>query len=201
MRTPKRNEMGRTEKIVLTEKQERWLAKHFKHTKNDECAARLGISPRSVVRIARSMGLTKSRQFMVKCQRATADAAARSHILNGTYPPKGFRIPNSEAGQFKPGVTSKERIGDRRESERLRKSAESRRKTIADEKRRILFGFEQKTRLKLFSNPKKHQYRYALRQRGYLIERGGIDAKVVAETNRSAKVEANARKYGIRVIE
>lgn len=193
--------MGRTEKIILTERQERWLARHFKHTKNDECASRLGISPRSVVRIARSMGLSKSRQFMVKCQRATANAAARSHIMHGTYPPKGFRIPNSEAGQFKSGISNKDRLGVKRESERLRKSAESRRKTIADEKRRILFGFDQKTKLKLFSNPKKHQYRYALRQRGYLIARGGSDAKVVAETTRSPKVEANARKYGIRVIE
>lgn len=61
--------MGKTEKIILTPKQERWLTNHFKHTKNIECAERLGISLRSVVRIARSLGLTKSRQFMAKCQR------------------------------------------------------------------------------------------------------------------------------------
>ncbi len=41
--------MGKTERIVLTPKQERWLTNHFKHTKNSECAERLGISPRSVV--------------------------------------------------------------------------------------------------------------------------------------------------------
>ncbi len=193
--------MGKTEKIVLTTKQERWLTNHFKHTKNSECAERLGISPRSVVRLARAMGLTKSRQFMAKCQHETAKAAKISHRRNGTYPPKGFRIPNSEVGQFKPGVSNLERIGAKREAERIRKSAESRRATIKRERSRIVWGFEQCTKLKLVSNPKKIQYRYELRQRGYQIAKGANEAYIVAETRRSPKVEANARKYGIRVIE
>lgn len=193
--------MGKTEKITLTPKQERWLTNHFKHTKNQECAERLGISLRSVVRIARSLGLVKSRQFMTKCQHETAEAAKKSHRLNGTYPPKGFRIPKSEVGQFKPGVTSRERLGDKREDERLRKSAESRRATIKRERRRILFGLDQQTKLKLFTNPKKIQYRYALRQRGYRIDRGASEAYVCPETQRSPKIESRARKYGIRIIE
>lgn len=193
--------MGKTEKIALTPEQERWLTNHFKHTKNIECAERLGISPRSVVRIARKLGLAKSRQFMVKCQRETAEAAKTSHRLNGTYPPKGFIIPNSEAGQFKPGVTCRERLGEKRENERLRKSAESRRETIKKERMRIRWGFEQKTKLKLVTNPKKIQCRYALRRRGYQIARGANEAYIVAQTQRSAIVEANARKYGIWVIE
>lgn len=193
--------MGKTVKIVLTPKQERWLTNHFKHTKNIECAERLGISLRSVVRIARSLGLSKSRQFMAKCQRETAEAAKISHRRNGTYPPKGFKIPNSEAGQFKSGVSSRERLGAKREAERIRKSAESRRATIKRERSRIVWGFEQRTKLKMVSNPKKRQYRYELRQRGYQIARGASDAYIVAHTKRSPKVEANARKHGIRVIE
>lgn len=193
--------MGKTVKIVLTPKQERWLTNHFKHTKNSECAERLGISPRSVVRIARELGLTKSRQFMAKCQRETAEAAKLSHRLNDTYPPKGFRIPKSEVGQFKPGVTCRQRLGARREAERLRKSAESRRATIKKERARIVWGLEQKTKLKLVTSPKKIQYRYELRQRGYQIARGASEAYVTAQTSRSSKVERNARKYGIRVIE
>lgn len=193
--------MGKTEKITLTPKQERWLTNHFKHTKNIECAERLGISLRSVVRIARSLGLTKSRQFMAKCQRETTEAAKRSHRLNGTYPPKGFIIPKSEVGQFKPGVTCRERIGARREAERIRKSAESRRATIKRERARIVWGFDQRTKLKLTTNPKKIQYRYALRKRGYQIARGGSEAYIVAETLRSQKVEAVARQHGILIIE
>lgn len=193
--------MGKTEKIVLTPKQERWLTNNFKHTKNSECAERLGISPRSVVRIARKLGLAKSRQFMSRCQRETADAAKVSHLRNGTYPPKGFRIPKSEVGQFKLGVTSRERLGAKRENERIRKSAESRRATIKKERARIVWGFEQRTKLKLVGNPKKRQYRYEMRQRGYHVARGASEAYVTVHTKRSPKVESNARKYGIRVIE
>lgn len=193
--------MGKTEKIRLTPKQEKWLTAHFKHTKNIECAERLGISPRSVVRIAKAMGLSKSRQFMVKCQRATSEAAKASHLRNGTYPPKGFRIPNSEAGQFKPGVTSRQRLGAKREAERLRKSHESRCATIKRERSRIIWGFEQKTKLKLVTSPKKIQYRYALRKLGYQIGRGESEAHVVIGTRRSPKVEDRARQYGIRICE
>lgn len=193
--------MGKTERIVLTPKQERWLTNHFKHTKNSECAERLGISLRSVVRIARKLGLAKSRQFMARCQRETADAAKESHRRNGTYPPKGFRIPKREVGQFKPGVSCRARLGAKREDERIRKSAESRRATIKKERARIVWGLEQKTKLKLVTNPKKIQYRYELRQRGYHVARGASEAYVMPLTQRSLKIESNARKYGIRVIE
>lgn len=88
------------------------------------------------------MGLTKSRQFMAKCQHETAEAAKISHRRNGTYPPKGFKIPNSEAGQFKPGVSCRDRLGAKKDAERLRKSAESRRATIKRERSRIVWGFE-----------------------------------------------------------
>lgn len=45
--------MGKTTRIELTPEQERWLERHFKHTRNAEAAERLGISERSLVRIAR----------------------------------------------------------------------------------------------------------------------------------------------------
>ena len=35
--------MSNKDKIILTPKQEKWLSAHFKHTKNDEIAAKLGI--------------------------------------------------------------------------------------------------------------------------------------------------------------
>lgn len=193
--------MGKTVKIVLTPRQERCLTNHFKHTKNSECAERLGISLRSVVRFARKLGLAKSRQFMVKCQRETAEAAKISHLRNGTYPPKGFRIPKSEIGQFKPGVSCRQRIGAKRDAERLRKSVESRRATIKRERARITWGFEQRTKLKLVGNPKKRQYRYELRKRGYQVARGASEAYITSDTKRSSEVEKNARKYGIRVVE
>lgn len=43
---------------------------------------------------------------MKDCQRYTAKKAKQSHLKNGTYPPKGFIIPNSEKYRFKPGHKS-----------------------------------------------------------------------------------------------
>lgn len=85
--------MSQGKKIVLTERQEAWLVKHFKHTKNADVAAKLGISPQAVARFAARLGLKKTPQFMKKCQREMTDAAHRSHLRNGTYPPKGYIIP------------------------------------------------------------------------------------------------------------
>lgn len=138
-------------KIELTESQLAWLLKHYKHTKNAEAARKLGIGESTLHRFARKYGLKKTPQFMRKTQRAAADAAERSHRENGTYPPKGYRVPRSEVGQFKPGVSSRQRLGDKKEDARLQKMAETRRETIRKEKARILFGLPQKTKLKLTS--------------------------------------------------
>ena len=114
--------MGQGKKIVLTEKQEAWLVKHFKHTKNADVAAKLGISPRAVARFAARLGLKKTPQFMKKCQREMTDAAHRSHLRNGTYPPKGYQIPGSEEHRFKPGESPKDRTTPKRWAERNRKA-------------------------------------------------------------------------------
>ena len=79
----------------LTEKELAWVIRHYKHTKNDVIMERFRISHSSLHRIAREHGLTKSRQFMKKTQDEAQVAAAESHRRNGTYPPKGFRIPEA----------------------------------------------------------------------------------------------------------
>lgn len=89
--------------ICLTYNQELWLKLNFPHIANSICALFLGISLRSVVRQARKLGLQKTPQFMKEAQAHTARKAKESHLRNGTYPPKGFIIPGSEAFRFKPG--------------------------------------------------------------------------------------------------
>lgn len=73
--------MGRTVKIVLTKEQERWLTDNFGHTKNSECAERLGISQSSVIRLARSRGLVKEREFMEQTQ-MRLQRLQRNHICS-----------------------------------------------------------------------------------------------------------------------
>lgn len=90
-------------RIELTDKEVAYLSKHFKHMKNAELAAKLNIGERSVVRLARKLGLTKTAQFIRKCQKEATEAAHASHLRNGTYPPKGFIIPKSEGGALQEG--------------------------------------------------------------------------------------------------
>ena len=75
-----------------------------------ECAKKLGISESGLHRLARLHGLKKTKQFMRKTQRATSDAAKASHHKNGTYPPKGYKIPRSDEYQCKKGETPVQRI-------------------------------------------------------------------------------------------
>lgn len=180
--------------IVLTDKQEAWLKKHFKHTKNDEIAKRLGISVSSVTRLARKRGLEKSKQFVRKCQQEAAGKAYLSHKVNGTFPPKGYRIPGSENYLFQKGVKPIERLGEKREAKRVAKSAETRRQTLKLEKARVLFGLPQQTKLNVVKRPREQALmRYRLKQLGYIIERGGRVAYYDENTRRHQGLESKPR--------
>lgn len=195
---PKLTRPRSVKKVVLSPEAEKWLIRHFKHTKNDEIMRRLGVSGSTLHRLARSLGLTKTRQFMKKTQAECAAAAKESHLRNGTYPPKGYRIPNTH--HFEPGVTPEMRLGKKRNAERIAKAAASRRETIRNERARIVWGLDQKTRLKLLHNRDRALYRHALKKRGYLVERGGREAIVVEATVRSKVVEQRAAKHGIKIV-
>lgn len=76
-----------------------WLKLNYPHMSNELCGIRLKCSWRTVVRIARKMGLEKSPQFKKECQAYTAKKAKESHLKNGTYPPKGWYSPNLRKGE------------------------------------------------------------------------------------------------------
>lgn len=180
--------------IVLTEKQEEWLIKHFKHTKNEEIAKKLNISPRSVVRLARRRGLEKSRPFMKKIQKEAAEKANISNRVNGTYPPKGYQIPNRESSYFQKGVKPIDRLGEKREAERVAKSAASRKETYRLEKGRALFGLPLQTKMKVVRHPRQQVLlRYRLKKLGYIIERGGRVAYYDDNTKRHMELEQKPR--------
>ena len=95
--------------IGLDVEQRGWLRANFPHIRTELCAMRLGISHRSVVRLARKMGLEKTAQFRKECQAFTAKKARESHLKNGTYPPKGVVNENLKKGaafRYQPGHPS-----------------------------------------------------------------------------------------------
>lgn len=193
--------MAKGEKIVLSARQEAWLKLHFKNTKNAELAARLGISETAVHRYARAWGLTKTKAFRKKTQRNAADKAKASHLRNGTYPPNGYRIPRSEEFQFKPGVTNVERLGKRKDRQRIEKAVASRKETMRKEKARALFGLPRKTKMRVVALP--HYIacqRHYLRGLGYIIERGGMTAYYTPDTRRSEDYETRTRQTHARYV-
>lgn len=183
-------------KIKLDDKQTAYLQKHFKHTKNAELAAALGIGERSVVRLARKLGLEKSKQFIRKCQRETSDAAHASHCRNKTYPPKGFVIPKREVGQFKKGVTPEQRFGKRKNTERIMRAAESRAKTWKRERALATFGLPQRTKLPVIPQPKKKiELRYYLKRCGYIVDDIARVAYYDENTRRGKRIEEKPQRW------
>lgn len=182
---------GKFGAIILTDQQEAWLQKHFKHTKNEDIAKKLGVSQRSVNRLAEKRGLTKSRQFIRKTQIDAAAAANKSNRINGTYPPKGYQIPNKEKGYFKKGERPIDRLGAKRNAERIARCAQSRKETFKLEKARAIFGLPRQTKLNVVQRPRKQvSIRYYLRKLGYIVERGSNVAYYNSETQRSLRLES-----------
>ena len=185
------------QKIEMTPAQEAWMRKHFKHTKNEDIMARFGWSHSTVHRFARALGLKKTPQYMHKCLAATTAAAKASHLRNGTYPPKGYHIPRSEEFCFKKGEKPIDRIGKRREKERLEKAHAKRRQSIKEDKARINWGLPQLTKMRLIKQPRRAVcQRYYLRKLGYIVPHGSMVAYYTPDTIRAPKIEA--RKMGDR---
>ena len=170
------------------------LRKMFKNTPNDVIMEKLEISFSTLHRTARALGLVKTKQFMRKCQRNAADKARDSHIINGTFPPKGYIIPGSEENRFKAGVTSLQRLGARKERQRVEKSAESRRQTWKEERARRLFGLPQQTKLRVRNYGRKmHVQAHYLRKRGYTVDYQSFTAWYDTETHRCPVLEKKGR--------
>jgi hypothetical protein len=182
--------------MALTEKQEKWIIKNFKNTKNDEIMLKLGISHSALHRFAREQGLKKTKQFQKKCQ-LEASKKGRETNRRNNWPPKGYIIPKSEEYRFQPGVTPLQRLGSKKNKKRITDSALTRNQTIKAEKRRVMFGLMQKTKLKVVKSPRgKTAYRYTLKLRGYIVSR---DCKTIffnEYTNRNTTIEQRAyEKY------
>ena len=170
------------------------LRKMFKNRPNDVIIEKLGIGHGTLHRTARALGLTKTKQFMRKCQRNAADKAKESHIIHGTFPPKGYIIPGSEDYRFKSGETPLQRLGARKERQRLEKSAATRSQLLKEERARLLFGLPQQTKLRVRNRGHIfHLNTWYLRSRGYEVDVNNLVAYYDENTNRCPVLEKKGR--------
>lgn len=186
----------------LTDRERNWIKTNFQRTKNDLIVDKYKISHTSLHRFARENGLKKSKQFMCKVQKEASELGKKRNRSNN-WPPKGYSIPKSKENQFQKGVTPIQRLGKKKNEQRIKKSAESRRKTVEAEKRRILFGMPQKTKMKLVSGGhKKAAYRHVLKKKGYIVSRDSKDIFFNDQTQRSLIMEKSAfEKYRFTIKE
>ncbi|TFU92411.1 hypothetical protein E4T81_12540 [Barnesiella sp. WM24] len=185
----------------LTEKEIVWIINHFKHTRNEEIMRKFGISHSMLHRIARENGLSKTRQFMRKTQDAAQQAAAESHKKNGTYPPKGYIIPNASKNRFQPGQSNRDRLSPKKYAECQKKRQASWRETYDKDRRRTLvWGFEQRTKFRFVKQSKsKISVRYNLRKKGYIECPEDHNLYFYpTEEMRHPKIEENAIRHGIK---
>ena len=192
----------------LTEKQEAWIIKHYKHTKNSDILNKFGIGESTLHRLARKHGLKKSKQFMKKTQRENAERGCAVCLEYGVYEQSAEyareqwrqRKERGETLGFKKGESNKTRMSSRKFKKTMQLAHEKRRETIRKERMRIKWGLEQKTKMRLVSGGKDriHQ-RYAMRKRGYIVPRGSNIAYYTDDTMRDIRAEERAQATGLHV--
>ena len=148
----------------LTGEQITYIREHFANTPNKELANTLGISVSCVNYQAHRMGLRKSPEHSHEMHRQSGIASSC----------------NWGKIELTPEI--------------LRKRADSWKKSYRTEKARLLFGLEQKTKIKVRREPKaKVTQRRYLRERGYIIDEQTLTAYYTATTRRATRLEAIGR--------
>ena len=178
----------------------KWLKENYADTPNSEIKAKFGISKGVLDRMVREYGLRKSPEYLKAINKESLRLATKAAKEKG-WPPKGYIIPKSEEARKKGREKMDEMRADAEINARWSKNiSEGRKKLYKDEKRRVLFGLEQKTKLKVVrASHAKVCCRSELRQLGYAVGRGSNVAYWNLETHRNEIKESLAQKYGIRV--
>ena len=190
--------MNPTNKIVLSADQVAWLEAHFADTKNKVITERLGISETTLHRLAREMGLTKTREFFLQCQRGAAEAAkvwwrATEH----TRPRK--KLPACLVQyQYRKGEKPWTKCGMDKWKESVAKGSAKRDQMRREDKARRHFGLPQRTGFRVAQQPRaKICARYYLKKHGYILDEDNLIAYWTANTVRAVKLESSPRRYYI----
>ena len=211
---------GKVHRRVLNDEQRAWLCQWFPTIENKRLAKAMGVSLYKLHCFARELGLTKSEAGWRAIKRRQTKAMAKTNERNGCYDRKRGHAPSEATLQgarrrweeYRQGLREstyealKRRDPKRYEAVRQMRSM-NRREMIAKEKRRIIYGMERKTNLKIvvmkpYTRSQIHHRCNALK-RGYLLDvdcSEGQPGRYVIyyddDTVRSAKFEANCIKDG-----
>jgi hypothetical protein len=211
---------GKVHRLVLNDEQREWLCRWFPTIENKRLCKAMKISDYKLHEFARELNLTKSEAGMKAIKRRQAKAAAKTNEKNGCYDRKRGH-PVSEATragnrkrweEYRAGLREStyetlRRVDPKRYQAVKELRAQNRRELIEKEKRRVVYGLERKTKLKMVvmkpytSSQASHRYNALLR--GYLLDEDcseGQPGRYVIyyddETQRSERFEKNCIKDG-----
>ena len=184
--------MNTNEAIEWTEERLDYLRQNYQTETNEQLAEHFGISMRTVRRKAKKLGLTK-REPVSKTKQL-------EELVRDMYPDHSLNEIAAEANTswrtirrmaFQMGLT-------RTPEEESRMRARIRKDLIRSERRRIIFGLEQRTNIKLVCNRERIQLRGKLKDAGYMVFRGNNTIYYPLDLKRHPVREEHGRKVGLR---
>lgn len=211
-------------KVTLTAAQEQWLRQWYPEIENKTLRAAMGISLRTLTRLAAELGIEKSEEgrkaiFRRRVARMVATCERNGYYdsLRGRRQPEylkeGLKRWHKDIldGKAPPSITIFRRNHPRRYAAWRREKSERRRKTVRQEKFRLLSGGRRETGLRLRLAPytrSQISHRYSALQRGYWFyddcsEEGGERWNIYwdDDTRRSARFERNCEKDGFHILD
>ena len=187
--------------IHTTAKRTLWTPDHddiLKERFHTDClhdiASHIGCTRSTISRHARRLGLWKETP-------SGRNRDARAFILM-EYPNLAYQEMAERTGLNKYTITRIAReLGLERTPEQLRKIRSRRRKElIQKERRRIIFGLDQKTNIKVVSNHQKIRLRGSLKRLGYILGTDGHTFYYYPGLRRHPIKESNGRALGFTFL-
>ena len=188
-------------KIELTKEQLDWLMTHYSDTKNQDICDKLSMSEGTLRKLKKNYNLSKSEEFWIETTKNNL-AKANKKLKELGYPMKVNLLLHQKKALENSRKTLQEKWQDKDwVKQRNKNASEARKKLYRDERRRVLFGFEQKTNLRVINTPRnKVMLKHNLRKHGYEIEKGSNIAYINDNTKQSALMEKRGVTMGIKFI-
>lgn len=213
----------RVKALVLTDEQREWFCRWFPEEENSRLMAASGMSHSTLHRFAREFGLTKSERGIKRIKKRQAAHIKRVCEKNGYYDSLRGRKPSEACrkataqmwqevreGKREHPVIIMKRTNPRKYRQSMERKSQSRKEIIRQETRRVLYGMERKTRLKMIVmcpyTRRQTSHRYNALRRGYIVmedcsEQGGERYNIYYDndTERSPIFEKNLLKDGFNI--
>lgn len=194
-------------KIELTPEGEMFFRNSFPFCSNDDICVQMGLSSPTMHRMARKMNLKKDPDWENWMRLKLGKKILAIKRRNGTTPPRGYIIPNSERFRIKKGESLHARLTPEKRAALHAKSGAKLKETLMRERLRTKYGLKPLTKRKVT----RHSiaiinWRSSAKARGYIVNDGrsseGMSKAVYYTDNtiRGERFEKNGTRHGFVIL-